>query len=207
MQRSANSETLKRRSRSPQLVMLKRQKNAYGGELRKTRIGRGARPLSTRQTMHLVMRSSKAQGDWSLRHPRHRKRVTAIIVRFARVNGVRVLSLANVGNHLHLHIKLGNRFAYARFIRAVTGAIAQAVTGRTRWKARRARKQNTNAPAAANAEKFWDYRPFTRIVESWRAVLNLRDYVRLNQLEGDGTGRREARAWIEIEKRLREMPD
>lgn len=182
--------------------MLKREKSAYGGELRKTRAGRGARPLATRQTMHLVLRSSLAKGEWSLRHTRHRRRVTNIVLRFARTNGVRVLSMANVGNHLHLHIKLGNRFSYARFIRAISGAIAQAVTGRTRWQ--------TDSNVSSNSRerlRFWDHRPFTRIVESLRAVLGLRDYVRLNQLEGEGVNRREARAWIEIEKSLREMPD
>jgi len=188
--------------RSPQLAMLKREKSAYGGELRKTRASRGARPLATRQTMHLVLRSSLAKGEWSLRHTRHRRRVTNIVLRFARTNGVRVLSMANVGNHLHLHIKLGNRFSYARFIRAISGAIAQAVTGRTRWQ--------TDSNVSSNSRerlRFWDHRPFTRIVESLRAVLGLRDYVRLNQLEGEGVNRREARAWIEIEKSLREMPD
>jgi hypothetical protein len=52
-------------TRSPQTVILDRQKSAYGGELRNTRKGRAAaRPLATRQTMHLVLRSSKASfGD------------------------------------------------------------------------------------------------------------------------------------------------
>lgn len=171
--------------------------------------------------MHLVLRSTQATGDWSFRHPRHRNRVAAIIKRFAVKNGVRVLSLANVGNHLHLHIKLGNRYSYAEFIRSVTGAIAQAITGRTRWQNGLARSANTiGAPRAAGSEKkrskknekstalrFWDYRPFTRVVESWRALLNLRDYIRINQLEGDGATRQDARTWIELEKSLREMPD
>ncbi len=190
------------RSPSPQLTLLKRQKSAYGGELRKSRAGRSARPLATKQTMHLVMRSSMAIGDWSFRHPRNRKRVTAIIRRFSHVNGVRVLSMANVGNHLHLHIKLGNRYAYARFIRAVSGAIAQAVTGRTRWRSKSKSNKPSVQPGKHPTLKFWDYRPFTRVVEGWRAMLGLRDYVRINQLEGDGTSRTQARAWIEIENRL-----
>lgn len=202
------------RSRSPQLAILKRDKSAYGGELRNTREGRSkARPLATKRTMHLVLRSTKAKGEWSFRHPRNRKRVTAVILRFARKNGVRVMSMANVGNHLHLHMKLGNRYAYARFIRAITGAIAQTVTGRTRWNPSQLKTSNQRPKAGDKQSgkvatlKFWDYRPFTRIVESWRAVLHLRDYVRINQLEGEGANRREARSWIEIEKHLRAEPD
>lgn len=181
-----------------QTTLLKNVKSAYGGDLRKTRKGRGARPLATRQTMHLVLRSSKATGEWSFRHPRNRRRVKTIITKFASKNGVRILSMANVGNHLHLHIKLSTRFAYGSFIRAITGAIAQAVTGRTRWMHRRLR-------SAQDSLKFWDSRPFSRIVESWKAVLNLRDYIRLNQIEGGGASRRDARAWIEIEKELIEL--
>lgn len=207
-----------------QLALLKNVNSAYGGDLRKTRIGRGARPLATRQTMHLVLRSSKATGEWSFRHPRNRRRVKTIITKFANKNGVRILSMANVGNHLHLHIKLSTQFAYGSFIRAITGAIAQAVTGRTRWKhwkhgsgrinhsrARQGFSNHTNPTdhigpcRVQNSLKFWDYRPFSRIVESWKAVLNLRDYMRLNEIEGGGASRRDARAWIEIEKDLIEL--
>ncbi len=194
--RPATQPVTRPATRSPQLTLIKRQRSAYGGELRNTREGRStARPLATRHSMHLVLRSTKAKGEWSFRHPKNRNRVGAIIKRFALKNGVRILSMANVGNHLHLHIKLGNRHSYAGFIRAVTGAIAQAVTGRTRW-------QNNQSRNVGSAKlQFWDYRPFTRIIESWRAVLNMRDYVRINQLEGFGVSRLEARAWLESKTR------
>ncbi len=107
--------------------MLAKQKSAYGGDLLKTREGRKhARPLSTRETMHLVLRSTKAKGDWSFRKPRNEANVNRIVDKFSVVYGVRVISMANVGNHLHLQIKLTNRFTYRPFIRAVTAAIAMA---------------------------------------------------------------------------------
>jgi hypothetical protein len=123
-----------------------------------------------------------------------------------------VLSQANVGNHLHLHIKLGNRFAYVGFNRATTGAIALAVTERTRWsqikkvefskESFHTASEVRKTESRTNREKlgFWDYRPFTRIIESLRAVLALRDYIRINQLEGFDFGRNEARAWIKVMK-------
>jgi hypothetical protein len=43
------------------------------------------------------------------------------------------------------------------------------------------------------SRKFWDYRPFSRIAATFSEYLNLKDYVRLNQLEGDGYGRETAR--------------
>ena len=131
--------------------------------------------------MHLVLRSTRARGEWSFRRPKNERRIRQLADRFARRYGVRVLSLANVGNHLHFHVKLSNRHLYRPFIRALTGAIAMAVTGASRWK-----------PLEG---KFWDYRPFTRIIQSFRGFLNLRDYIRINQLEGAGVERIEAR-WI-----------
>jgi hypothetical protein len=154
-----------------QLKLLKNEPLAYGGSLLRTRAGRAhGRPLSTRDTMHLVLRSSRATGTQSFR--RHSGKVEAILRRFAAKYGVRILSLANVGNHLHLQVRLGNRRHYNPFIRAVTAAIAMAVSGASRWNKAK--------------EKFWDYRPFSRVVKSWRGFLTLKDYIRINQLEGEG---------------------
>ena len=125
--------------------------------------------------MHLVLRSSKAKGPWSFRRPRNERRLKTILEKFSTRFAVRILSFANVGNHLHLQIKLGNRHTYRPFIRAVTAAIAMAVTGASRWK--------------KVEGKFWDLRPFTRIVVGWRAVLTLRDYIAVNRLEGHGYDR------------------
>jgi hypothetical protein len=170
-----------------QLALLKNENSAYGGELMKERKGRARpRPLSTSETMHLVLRSTKAKGDWSFARTKNRRAINAILNRFAKRYGVRVLSYANVGNHLHFHVKLSNRFLYRPFIRALTGAIAMAVTGTSRWK-----KLKTEAK-----DKFWDYRPFTRVVKSFCAFLNLRDYIRINRLEGYGYLRAQAEYFV-----------
>jgi putative transposase len=172
------------RKRSTQLSFLAKEKSAYGGELQKKRRGRlRGRPLGTRATMHLVLRSSQAQGACSFRHEGNQKKIRELVKKFAHKYGVKVLSLANVGNHLHFHIRLGYRRTYPAFIRALTGSIAMAVTGASRWK-----------PAKT---KFWDYRPFTRIVQGYRAFLSLRDYIEVNQLEGLGYQRLQAQVIIE----------
>lgn len=172
-------------AKSNQLTLLNRAKSAYGGDLLKTRAGRAhGRPLSTRETMHLVMRSSKAKGVFSLRHPRNIQRVRSIVEKFAKKNGVQILSFANVGNHLHLQIKLTKRFLFAPFIRAVTGGIAQVVAN------------------SKTFGKFWDRRPFTRIVHSFCAFNNLKKYVRVNQLEAEGYRRDKARFMVSIEEML-----
>jgi hypothetical protein len=159
-----------------QKELFKKESKSYGGTLLKTRIGRSyGRPLSTKDSMHLVLRSSKAIKDWSFKKPIHERRINEIVTKFSIKYGVKVLSLANVGNHLHFHIKLANRYTYRPFIRAITSAIAMAVSGASRWNKLKI--------------KFWDYRPFTRVVQSWRAQLNLRDYLQINQFEGLGFSR------------------
>jgi hypothetical protein len=165
-----------------QLAFFKRATSEYGGELLKTRAGRAhARPLDSKNTMHLVLRSSRAKGEMSFRRPQHQRAIQGIIRKFSAKYGVKVLSLANVGNHLHIHLKLSTRYGYTPFIRAVTSAIAMAVTGRSRW-----------SKTPKKKEKFWDLRPFTRIVVGLRAYFTLRDYVELNQFEGAGVPREHA---------------
>ncbi len=183
------------KSKKPQLELLQREAKAYGGELLKKRKNRRrGRPLDTRYTMHLVLRSTKAVGEWSFKKNRNEIKIKEIIERFSKKYGIRVLSLANVGNHLHLQIKLGNRYTYFPFIRAVTAAIAMAITKASRW----------NKPISNRKTKwrFWDYRPFTRVVESLKAFLNLRDYIRINSLEGAGTSRATARFLIKRDQVL-----
>jgi hypothetical protein len=162
--------------------------------------------------MHLVLRSSNAFGDWSFLKAKNNRIVRAIIEKFSVIYGVRVISLANVGNHLHLQIHLGNRHTYRPFIRAITGAIAMKITGRTRWaKTATSRfigesaqeKNDVKLARPLSKEKFWDYRPFTRFVQSLRANLNLKDYIRINELEGQGYFRSEARFLIEIDRSRR----
>ncbi len=166
-----------------QLALLKSQPSAYGGDLLKTRAGRSRpRPLSTRESMHLVLRSTRAKGEHSFATKANRAKIARILARFSKRFGVRVLSYANVGNHLHFHVKLGNRRLYAPFIRALTAAIRMAVTGASRWK--------------KGLPKFWDYRPFTRVVKSFEAFLNLKDYIAINEFEGYGVPREQARFLI-----------
>ena len=169
-----------------QIILLKDEPKAYGGELLKTRKGRArGRPLDTKHTMHLVLRSSKAIGDWSFWKPQNKEKIRCIIQKFSRKYGVKIYSLANVGNHLHFQIKLSNRHSYRPFIRSVTSSIAMAVTGASRWK-----------PLKKDKGRFWDHRPFTIVIIGLRAFLNLKNYIDINQLEGLGLGRPQARFFI-----------
>ena len=121
----------------------------------------------------------------------NRLKITKILEKFSDKYVVKILSMANVKNHLHLQIKLSTRHTYKKFIKAVTSAIVMAVTGVSRIK--------------KLATHFWDYRPFTRVVIGYRARLSLENYIEINELEGLGHNRAEAIFLIGEEKSRRSV--
>jgi putative transposase len=143
--------------------------HSYGGTFRSKAKNRGARPLSTKDPIHLVLRSSKAISTQSFRHPSKQKRVHQMIQSHCRKYGIKLHQFANAGNHLHLLLKIPKRHVYLRFIRSLTGSLALAQTGSNKL--------------SKLKERFWDFRPFTRVVVSRRGYQITRDYVILNQLE------------------------
>jgi hypothetical protein len=128
------------------------------------------RPISIKKSSHLVMRSVLAKGPHSFL--RFDKKVRAIVNKQASKFGVKVYSLANAGNHLHLIVLPRSRYAYNGFIRSTTGLIARLVLG-----AEKASPKNM---------QFWEKRPFTRIVEWGRDFKRVTDYLQQNTLEALG---------------------
>ena len=170
--------------KTKQQSQFKARKTDHGGDLKHPQ--KRARPLSTRDSMHLVLRSTKAKGKMSFY--RHKKQIDQILQKFAAKYHIQLKSYANAGNHIHLHLKLFKRQSYIKFIRAVTAAIMMKVTGFCR-----------DRPKPLDFQ-FWDQRPFTRLVRSYKAFQNLVDYIQINVFEAMGYSRQEARAEV---KRLR----
>lgn len=154
---------------------------SHGGILRKKAHGRGARPLSSKATLHVVMRSSQAKGLWSFQNSKNIRKLGKFIQEFSKSKGVELISVANVGNHYHLHVKIPNRSLYKAWIRGLSSGIAMLTLGRKGLYLLKNQE-----------EKFWDYRPFTRVIQSFKAFLNLKDYLRINQFEGLGMPRTQA---------------
>lgn len=122
--------------------------------------------------MHLVLRSSKAKGQFSFGH-KNAGRVRQIVDAHCSRYGVKLIEYSNNFNHLHMLLRFPSRAVYLRFIRSITGHIALAVT-----------KANKNEGLKTIlGGKFWDFRPFTRVIRSWRGYRVALDYVTLNQLE------------------------
>ena len=138
---------------------------------------RTARPISSRDTMHMILKSSVAKGRFSLRHSKNLVVVRRLVERQCQKYGVKLIKYSNNSNHLHLHLKFASRALYLKFVRSLTAAIAMAVTGASKLK---------SVKSILGAKRFWDYRPFTRVVRSLRAYRTLQDYISLNQLEAAG---------------------
>ncbi|MBX3023045.1 MAG: transposase [Bdellovibrionales bacterium] len=121
--------------------------------------------------MHLVLRAD-VTGNLSMRHPSSFLKVNKAVRDLALKYGVTIYEYANVGNHLHILIKIGHRRLWARFIRELTGRIAQQVQG---------------LRGRAKGKRFWLYKPYTRVIQGWgRAYKAAKEYVVFNQWEAEG---------------------
>lgn len=133
--------------------------------------------LKMRYTFGRMNRRSnqlKAKGAFSFGHHSNMKRVNAIVKNQCTKYGVKLIEYSNNFNHLHLLVKFPSRAVYLRFIRSVTGFLALAVSGANRTR---------SLKDIFGTSGFWDFRPFTRVVRSFRGYRIARDYVVLNQLE------------------------
>lgn len=145
----------------------------YGGSLfGDNGNARESRPLSTEHSMHLVLRSELARGEWSMRHRRHHKKVDQIVRSQARRWGLKIYEYANVGNHLHILLKVSSRKNYSGFIRAISGLIARTVSQSQRGQ--------------RLGQRFWQHKPFSRVVLWGKAFMQVKKYIKMNAQEALG---------------------
>jgi hypothetical protein len=157
-------------------------RRAHGGE---TRAGKRklARPFDPTRPLHIVLRSSRAKGEWSFLRARSEKRVKHLVYQEALRSGVRVYQFANSGNHLHLVLRAKTRAGLARFLRVAAGLIARVVTGAKKGAAA---SESVNFRSTRTVRAFWDALAYSRIVEWGKEFVRVCDYLTLNELEGLG---------------------
>ncbi len=153
-----------------QSSFLKPISSSFGGEQQKGH-RKTYRPLDPKSTIHLVLKSSRAKGMWSLLHRRHKTRIQDLLEKLAKENGIKIYRYANVGNHLHLLLKIHSRRGFQKFLRVFTGRVALLIT--------QARKGNPQG-------KFWDAIAFTRIVQWGKDFTRITRYFFKNEIESFG---------------------
>jgi hypothetical protein len=151
-----------------------RVERQFGGMLLKGN-AKQKRPLSSKHAVHMVLKSELAVGARSFLRPKNVKHIERIIRTQAQVFGVRLYHFVNVGNHLHLVLRLpplaysSSRTAFFSFVRAVTGLIARHVV-----QAERSRPKSV---------RFWTARPFTRLLSWGRDFTSVSRYMEKNRSE------------------------
>lgn len=126
------------------------------------------RPLSPKKWIHLVLKSDKAKGNYSFLSIKNKMMIEELVYEKALKFGVRIADFANVGNHLHMKIKIHDRKSFQKFLKAITCLIARKITRAARGK---------------KFGRFWQGLAFTRVLTSSREELNLRGYIRANTIE------------------------
>jgi hypothetical protein len=156
---------------------------SFGGSLLKHSHAKTSRPLSSKQALHVVLRSDVAQGERSLL--KYERVIRNMLLKQGRRNGVKVYRVANAGNHLHLLVRFTKRRGLQNFLRGSCGLIARKMMGAERGRAKKWSLSNEARPSAT-APRFWSQRPFTRIVNWGRDFDSVLAYVKLNSLEALG---------------------
>jgi putative transposase len=168
-------------ARQTNLFRGNQHKLSYGGSLRNQRVGRTARPLSTKAPIHCVLKINRKHTRIGLRSYQAFAMINQLLNTYAKRFMVKVEQVSIQGDHIHLLIRASRRSPYQNFFRVVAGQIAQQFLGR-KW------LLVTDTPKGqkkghGKRGKLWKYRPFTRIVVGWRAYKIVRHYIQLNEKE------------------------
>lgn len=176
----------KKRSQQQFLDEQFKVKKEFGGSLLKKSHAKTSRPISTKQAMHLTLRSTKAKGERSFLATRTRSKLIEDKIRInAKKFGVQIYRYANVGNHLHLLVRPTYRRGFISFLRAISGVIARIALGAERGQAKSSESSVASSEEKQNIQ-FWDQRPWTRILMWMADYINVKKYVNQNFSEAMG---------------------
>jgi len=144
----------------------------YGGELRKSRQGRGMRPLSTRDPLHLVFKVRPGELKKGLRNPMTHTLVHRLLKKYSKKFFIKVEQFSVNADHIHLLVRCCKRSFFHNFFRVFAGQIAQHATHTFNTK--------------KEGKMLWKTRPWSRVIRGYKAYLQVRGYVKMNALEASG---------------------
>ncbi len=135
-----------------------------GTSLKKRR--KTKRPLTPGAITHLVLKSSKAQGELSFYA--HKELVHSLLKQKAKKFFVELHGFVNMGNHLHIKVRFKDRKRFQQFLKSYTALLARKITG---------------AKKGSRFGKFWDGLAYTRVLTSKFEELGLAKYFEGNHIE------------------------
>jgi REP element-mobilizing transposase RayT len=134
-----------------------------------------ARPLHRKKWHLITLKSERARGKWCFK--KHERLVTSILEKQAKKFGVRIGDFANVKDHLHLKVKIHNRFLFQAFLKSSMCLIARKITG----------AKNGNPVG-----RFWQGLAHSRVLMTAFEELRVRGYIAANRVQATaGYGARE----------------
>ncbi len=144
----------------------------FGGSRLKSNPKR-ARPIETNKPIHLTLKSEIATGSkYSMLLPKNYKAIKDIVYSLAKRFKVKIDRFENVGNHLHMVAQFPSQKAYVAFIRGIASAIARHVLGVSK--------------KVIKGLKFWQARPYTRIISWGRDLKGTLKYLNYNRIQAVG---------------------
>ena len=170
-----------------QYNLFKTELRFFGGSLLKGR-RKSLRPLSTKDPIHLVMRSAWAKGKYSFLRPYNRKSIEHLIAILAKRFGVRVYQAAIQGNHIHLVLRIPHRIQYKAFIKVLSSKIALQIMGAPSFALflENLGRSSGGDGLAKRKNGFWELRPFTRVLNWGKDFRKCCAYLAQNTLEAIG---------------------
>ena len=109
-------------------------------------------------------------------HGKRPAEIRAKVFAIAKNLKVKIPRFENVGNHLHLFIRVESHESYVKFIRGISSTVARYMTG--------AKKGGPVELALRTG--FWLGRPFTRIVTWGQDLSRLNIYMDRNRIQAIG---------------------
>ena len=162
-------------------------KKEFGGSLLKKSHAKEARPISTKNAMHVTLKSRKATGTRSMLASRQRALlIEKKVYSLSRKFGIKIYRYANVGNHMHLLLKASTRDGFINFLKSISGIIVRILLNTQRGIAALKNKEKTLDSFKAISSNFWDQRPWTRIVAWMNDYYNVKNYVQKNFQQASG---------------------
>ncbi len=144
----------------------------HGGTLRKSRHGRRARPLSSKEPLHAVFKIRKGVLKKGLRNPMTYTLATGLLRKYSKKFHVKVEQMSVNPDHIHLLLRCSRRSLYHHFFRVFAGQFAQRLTGTFHEK--------------LQVPSIWKARPWSRVLRGWRSYKTVRHYIKLNAKEASG---------------------
>ena len=98
---------------------------SHGGELRKLRAGRKARPLSSKDPIHLVLKANRETIRGGFRSYKRYFLIQKLVRVYSKRFFIKIEQISIQGDHVHLLIRISRRSLSHSFLRVLSGQIAQ----------------------------------------------------------------------------------